>query len=54
MLAPEVVVRSCDLVVPAFDARTSAQWRRYRYTIVNRNAPDPFIDRYSWWGARAP
>jgi tRNA pseudouridine38-40 synthase len=49
MLAPEVVVRSCDLVAPTFDARHSAQWRHYRYTIVNRPAPDPFRDRYSWW-----
>jgi tRNA pseudouridine38-40 synthase len=49
MLAPEVVVRSCDLVAPSFDARHAATWRRYRYTIVNRPVPDPFRDRYSWW-----
>ena len=49
MLAPEVVVRSADFVAPSFDARRSAQWRHYRYTIVNRPAPDPFLDRYSWW-----
>jgi len=49
MLAPEVVVRSADLVAPGFDARRSAVWRHYRYTIVNRPWPDPFRDRFSWW-----
>jgi len=49
MLGPEVVVRSCDLVAPDFDARHSARWREYRYTIVNRPMPDPFRDRFSWW-----
>ncbi|MGQ0826083.1 MAG: tRNA pseudouridine(38-40) synthase TruA [Actinomycetota bacterium] len=49
MLGPEVVVRSCELTVPRFDARHSARWRRYRYTIVNRPVPDPFRDRFSWW-----
>ena len=49
MLGPEVVVRSCELVAPGFDARHGAQWRRYRYTIVNRPVPDPFRDRFVWW-----
>ena len=49
MLGPEVVVRSCELVDPAFDARHSAKWRRYRYTIINRPVPDPFRDRFTWW-----
>ncbi len=49
MLAPEVVVRSSELAAPSFDARRSATWRHYRYTIVNRPVPDPFRDRYSWW-----
>ncbi len=34
---------------PDFDARRSARWRAYRYTIVNRPAPDPFLARYAWW-----
>jgi tRNA pseudouridine38-40 synthase len=46
---PEIVVRSCDVVDDSFDARHSAQWRRYRYTIVNRPDPDPFLARYAWW-----
>jgi tRNA U38,U39,U40 pseudouridine synthase TruA len=49
LLGPEVVVRSCELVDPEFDARYSAQWRRYRCTIINRPVPDPFRDRFTWW-----
>jgi tRNA pseudouridine38-40 synthase len=48
-LAPEVVVRAAELVEPGFDARHSARWRSYRYTVVNRDAPDPFRARYAWW-----
>jgi tRNA pseudouridine38-40 synthase len=48
MLGPEVVVRSCELVDPSFDARHGATWRRYRYTILNRPVPDPFRDRFVW------
>jgi tRNA pseudouridine38-40 synthase len=49
MTAPEVVVRAIEVVPADFDARRSAVWRRYRYTIVNRSEPDPFLDRYAWW-----
>ncbi|MGH9024129.1 MAG: tRNA pseudouridine(38-40) synthase TruA, partial [Acidimicrobiia bacterium] len=49
MLGPEVVVRSCELAPPGFDARRSAVWRRYRYTILNRPTQDPFMSRYAWW-----
>lgn len=52
ILAPEVVVRSCELVGPEFDARRSAVSRTYRYTIVNRPEPDPFLARYAWWVGR--
>ena len=48
-LAPEVVVRDAALVDAAFDARRSAKWRAYRYTIVNRPIPDPFLARTAWW-----
>ena len=48
-LAPEVVVRHAELVDAPFDARRDAQWRAYRYTIVNRPAPDPFLARTAWW-----
>lgn len=49
MLAPEIVVRSCERAPEEFEARRSAQWRRYRYTIVNRPSRDPFRDRFAWW-----
>jgi len=49
MLGPEVVVRSCEMATPGFDARHGARWRRYRYTILNRPVPDPFRDRFVWW-----
>ena len=49
MLGPEVVARSCERAPEGFDARHSARWRHYRYTIVNRPVPDPFRDRFTWW-----
>jgi tRNA pseudouridine38-40 synthase len=49
MLGPEIVIRSAELVAPEFDARRSAQWRHYRYTVLNRSVPDPFRDRFTWW-----
>ena len=48
-LGPEVVVRDAVLVDRPFDARRDARWRAYRYTIVNRPAPDPFLARFAWW-----
>jgi tRNA pseudouridine38-40 synthase len=48
-LAPEVVVRAADVVEPDFDARRSACWRAYRYTVLNRPVTDPFLARYAWW-----
>jgi tRNA pseudouridine38-40 synthase len=48
-LGPEVVVREADWAVPGFDARHSATWRSYRYTVVNRPVPDPFLARTAWW-----
>jgi tRNA pseudouridine38-40 synthase len=48
-LGPEVVVREAELIDASFDARRSAKWRSYRYTIVNRPVPDPFLARTSWW-----
>ncbi|MDQ6854576.1 MAG: tRNA pseudouridine(38-40) synthase TruA [Actinomycetota bacterium] len=48
-LAPEVVVREAEIVEPGFDARRSACWRAYRYTILNRPVADPFLARYAWW-----
>jgi tRNA pseudouridine38-40 synthase len=49
MIGPEVVVREAELVAPGFDARHSARWRHYRYTVVNRPVPDPFLADHAWW-----
>jgi tRNA pseudouridine38-40 synthase len=44
-----VVVTAADVVDDAFDARFSATWRRYRYTVLNTPAPDPFLRATAWW-----
>ncbi len=48
-LGPEIVVRDARVVDAGFSARHSATARTYRYTVVNRPAPDPFRARYAWW-----
>ncbi|MCU4186339.1 tRNA pseudouridine(38-40) synthase TruA [Acidiferrimicrobium sp. IK] len=47
-LRPAVVVRSAEIAAPGFDARHDAKGRRYRYTIVNRPVPDPFLAHTAW------
>jgi tRNA pseudouridine38-40 synthase len=44
-----IVVREADVADAQFDARFSARGRTYRYTIVNRPVPDPFLGPTSWW-----
>ncbi|WP_208026700.1 tRNA pseudouridine(38-40) synthase TruA [Rhabdothermincola sediminis] len=44
-----IVVREAAVAPPDFDARFSARSRTYRYTIVNRPVPDPFLAATSWW-----
>lgn len=48
LCGPTVVVRAVDLTEPGFDARFSATSRLYRYTIVNRPWPDPFLSGVAW------
>ncbi len=48
MLGPEIAVRAVELVPAGFDARHSARWRSYRYTIDNRPVADPMTARYAW------
>ncbi|MFN8050369.1 MAG: tRNA pseudouridine(38-40) synthase TruA [Acidimicrobiales bacterium] len=48
MGAPSLAVRSVDAVDADFDARFSARWRRYRYTILTSEAPNPFLAGTSW------
>lgn len=50
-LGPEIVVRGVDLAPDEFSARFSATGRGYRYLVVNRPVPDPFLARTAWWVA---
>jgi tRNA pseudouridine38-40 synthase len=45
---PAIAVRDAAVVPPDFDARFSALARRYRYLILNRPHPDPFLARTAW------
>jgi tRNA pseudouridine38-40 synthase len=47
-LGPAIVVRSVDDAGEGFDARHSATRRTYRYTVVNRPVPDPFLAHVAW------
>jgi tRNA pseudouridine38-40 synthase len=48
LCAPAVVVRSIDEAPPDFDARFSALARTYRYRVLNRHVPDPFLAATTW------
>lgn len=47
-LAPEIAVRSVVEAPAGFSARFSATSRAYKYFLLNRRTPDPFIARTSW------
>jgi len=51
LLAPAVVVRDVEEAPEGFDARRSARSRVYRYMVVNRPVPDPFLAATAWWVA---
>ncbi|MGH2684185.1 MAG: tRNA pseudouridine(38-40) synthase TruA [Actinomycetota bacterium] len=48
LCAPQIVVREAEVVDDDFDARRSALSRHYRYTVVNRPVPDPFMAGTAW------
>ena len=48
MLGPEIAIRAIGLAPTGFHARFSAVGRRYRYTVLNRPTPDPFLARTTW------
>jgi tRNA pseudouridine38-40 synthase len=52
LCGPELVVREVTEVAADFHARFSAIGRTYRYTVLNRPLPDPFLARTSWHVAR--
>jgi tRNA pseudouridine38-40 synthase len=47
-LQPAIVVRSAEVAPPGFDARHDAVGRHYRYTVLNRRVPDPFLAATAW------
>ncbi len=48
LCGPELVVREIAVAEPGFHARFSATGRTYRYTVLNRLVPDPFVAATSW------
>jgi tRNA pseudouridine38-40 synthase len=48
-LRPQIAVRSIECAPADFDARFSAKSRLYRYTILNSEAPSPFLARTACW-----
>jgi tRNA pseudouridine38-40 synthase len=45
---PAIVVRDVAPAPEGFDARRSATGRTYRYTVLNRPVPDPFLAHLAW------
>jgi tRNA pseudouridine38-40 synthase len=45
---PEIAALDIQVAGAGFDARASATARCYRYTILNREAPDPFLSATAW------
>lgn len=48
LCAPAIVVRSIEQAPDDFDARFSARSRTYRYRVLNRAVPDPFLCGLTW------
>ena len=48
LCGPAIVVRQAAVAAEGFDARHSAIGRTYRYTVLNRPVPDPFLAHLSW------
>ena len=48
LCGPAIAVREPQVVPSDFDARHSALARRYRYLVLNRPDPDPFLARSAW------
>ena len=48
LCGPAIAVLDVRVAADDFDARFSASARTYRYRILNRSAPDPFLARTAW------
>jgi tRNA pseudouridine38-40 synthase len=48
LVGPEISVRSITEVEDGFNARFSALWRQYRYSVSTDSAPDPLTRGFTW------
>jgi tRNA pseudouridine38-40 synthase len=48
LCGPAIAVREVAPAAADFDARFSATGRTYRYTVLNRAVPDPFLAATAW------
>lgn len=48
LCGPHVVVRDAAFAADDFDARFSALWRHYRYTVLTTRWPDPLLAPTVW------
>lgn len=48
LVGPEIAVKAVSEVDDGFDARFSARWRRYRYSMFTGPVPDPLTRGFEW------
>lgn len=48
LCGPSIAVREVVWTKPDFHARYTALWRSYRYTVLNTEAPNPFMVDSAW------
>ena len=48
MCGPSIAMHDAHWAEPDFDARRSATWRSYHYTILNTAEPDPLLADRAW------
>ena len=49
LCGPAIAVRNAEWTTdPEFSARFSAEWRHYRYHVLNSPTPDPFLAGTAW------
>ena len=53
-LPEDILIRASASVEPEWNARFSASWRRYRYTIYTDARPNLFVRPFSWHYYHAP